>query len=384
MKKPLVRCGADRIGEYESLFYGRKLGLVTNPSGVLADLTSTADKFARDYNLCAFYAPEHGVRGDRQDGQAVSSYIDEATGVPVHSIYGERRIPSQEALKEIGMMVFDIQDVGSRYYTFLYSMTNCMIACARKGIPFVVLDRPNMISGLMPEGTPMEPECTSFIGMYDFPQRYALTCGELAMMANEAFHIGAELTVVSMEGWKRDMYWEDTGLAWINPSPNIASVDAAVLYNGTCMFEGTTLSEGRGTTRPFELIGAPWMNAREYGDALNSLSCPGVYFRPSSFTPMFGKHAGKLCHGVQVHVTDRTEVRPVELGVMMVLTARDVGGEDFAFTPPRHERGDFTIDLLFGSPLLRTPNIKASVACQVIKEGTLKYIPRWERSLLYK
>lgn len=381
--KTKVLCGADRIDEYKSLFRGKRLGLVTNPSGVLGDLTATADKLARDYRLAAMYAPEHGVRGDQQDGQTVGSYVDEDTGVPVHSIYGEKRMPASGDLAQVEMLVFDIQDIGSRYYTYLYSMTNCMRACAEKGIPFVVLDRPNLIGGLAPEGSVMEDACRSFIGMYDFPQRYSLTCGELARMVNECFGIGAQLEVVPLKGWTRGMYWEDTGLPWINPSPNIASRDAALLYNGTCLFEGTTLSEGRGTTRPFELIGAPWLRGRSFAEALEAQNCPGVRFRPTGFIPMFGKHTGQLCQGVQIHVTDPGMVRPVELGVKMVLTARELGGEHFIFTPPRHEEGEFTVDLLFGSPLLRRPGVTVQEACAAIRTGTDAYLPYWKKYGIY-
>ncbi len=378
--KSMVLCGADRIDEYEEIFHGRRLGLLTNPSGVLRDLTATADKLFRDYHLCALYAPEHGIRGDRQDGMSITSYEDEKTGIPVYSVYGDKRMPSQEDLEAIDMMVFDIQDVGSRYYTYLYSMTNAMIACRKKGIPFVVLDRPNMIGGMAVEGTVMEPDCTSFIGMYDFPQRYSLTIGELAWHINERFHIGAELLVVPLKGWRRSMYWEDTGLMWINPSPNLASPDGALLYNGTCLFEGTTLSEGRGTTRPFELIGAPWMSAHTFAETLEQQECPGVRFRPVSFIPMFGKYTGQLCHGVQVHVVDRYKVRPVELGIKMVLTAKKLGGENFAFTPPRHEKGEFTVDLMFGSSLLRKKDITIQEVCQAVREGTKSFLPWWEKS----
>lgn len=378
-----VLCGADRIEEYAALFRGRRLGLVTNPSGIRQDFTATADKLARDFRLTALYAPEHGVRGDQQDGQSVASYTDPATGVPVYSIYGENRAPRPEDLQDIDLMVFDIQDVGSRYYTYLYSMANCMQACARQGIPFVVLDRPNPTGGLAPEGTALQDDCRSFIGMYDIPQRYALTCGELARLLNERFGLGAALEVVPLAGWRREMLWRDTGLAWVNPSPNIATPDAALLYNGTCLFEGTNLSEGRGTTRPFELIGAPWLDARAFAEALEAQNCPGVRFRPASFTPMFHKHAGRLCHGVQVHVIEPRAVRPVALGAAMVLTVKELSGAHFAFTAPRHEVGDFTADLLFGSPLLRRPGVTMEDVRAAIRAGTEAYRPQWKQYRLY-
>lgn len=379
--KETVLCGADRIDEYRELFCGRRLGLVTNPSGVLRDFSSTADYLARNYCLTAMYAPEHGVRGDQQDGQTVDSYRDAKTGVWVYSIYGESRRPSKEALQGIDMMVYDIQDIGSRYYTYIYSMANCMKACKEQGIPFVVLDRPNPIGGLAPEGTHMEDSCRSFIGMYDFPQRYSLTCGELAFLINERYDIGVQLEIIPMKGWRRDMFWRDTGLPWINPSPNIATPDAALLYNGTCFFEGTTLSEGRGTTHPFELIGAPWLNAGRFASVLREWGCPGVQFRPVSFIPMFHKHAGKICHGVQVHVLQPEKVRPVELGICMVLTAREQSGSSFAFTAPRHEQGEYTVDLMFGSEELRKSD--AEKIRETIIKDTNHYKTYWKKYWRY-
>ena len=373
-----VLCGADRIHEYGSLFYGKRLGLITNPTGLRKDLSSTADYLAGGYSLKAMYAPEHGVRGDRQDGQDIQSYMDKNTGVQVFSIYGERRAPSDEMLDGIDLMIYDIQDVGSRYYTYIYSKANCMEACGRLGIPFVVLDRPNPISGLWPEGTHMEDHCRSFIGMYDFPQRYALTCGELARLINERFGIGVSLTVIPMKGWSRDMMWFQTGLTWVSPSPNMPTPEAALLYNGTGMFEGTTLSEGRGTTHPFEIIGAPWLDAGYFARALEERKCPGVRFRPVSFIPMFHKHAGILCHGVQVHVTDWFKVRPVELGVNMVLVAEEQSGRYFSFTPPKHEVGDYTMDLLFGSPGMRREGVSPEEIGQKIRRDTGDYVKYWK------
>lgn len=378
-----VLCGADRIEEYDFLFQGKRLGLITNPTGLRRDLSATADYLAGGYSLRAMYAPEHGIRGDRQDGQDIESYTDQKTGVKVFSIYGERRSPSKEMLEDIDLMVYDIQDVGSRYYTYLYSMANCMKACGRQGIPFVVLDRPNPITGLSPEGTHMEDSCRSFIGMYDFPQRYALTCGELARLINERFDTGVSLTVIPMKGWSREMTWAQTGLTWVSPSPNMPTPEAALLYNGTCMFEGTTLSEGRGTTHPFEMIGAPWLDAGAFARALEQRQCPGVRFRPVSFIPMFHKHGGKLCHGVQVHITDWSKVRPVELGVNMVLAAKEQSGGEFSFTPPRHEAGDYTIDLLLGSSIMRREGVSAEEIGRKIQKDTEDYMEYWKDYWIY-
>ncbi len=353
MKQPTVCCGADRIMEYKDLFQGRRIGLITNPSGVRCDFISTADYLSRHFNLAAMYAPEHGVRGNAQDGQSIGSYTDETTGVTVHSIYGENRRPSAESMEGIDLMVYDIQDIGSRFYTYIYSMANCMEESAKKGIPFVVLDRPNPIGGLSPEGSGLEDECRSFIGMYPIPQRYSLTCGEIANLFNKEYGMGAQLHIVPMGGWKRKMLWNDTGLPWINPSPNIVSPEGALLYNGTALFEGTNLSEGRGTTRPFEYIGAPWINPWRLADTMNAKRLPGVRFRPLYFTPMFHKHKDTLCGGVQIHVTEPEKVRPWAMGLHLLLAAKEQNETEFRFTAPRHEIGDFTVDLMYGSAKLR-------------------------------
>lgn len=382
MKKPTVRCGADRIPEYAELFRGKRIGLITNPSGIRSNFTSTADELFRYFTLAAMYAPEHGVRGDAQDGQTIGSYVDSATGVTVYSIYGEQRRPAPESLESIDLMVYDIQDIGSRFYTYVYSMANCMEECAKRGIPFVVLDRPNPIGGLYPEGSGLEDAHRSFIGQYPILQRYSLTCGELAGLFNAEYGLGVELHVVPLEGWRRDMHWGDTGLPWINPSPNIVSPEGALLYNGTALFEATNLSEGRGTTRPFEYIGAPWIDPQKLADTMNAKELPGVWFRPHCFTPMFHKHKDMLCGGVQIHVTEPAGVRPWAMGLQLLLAAKEQSGEHFRFTAPRHEVGDFTADLMFGSTRLRE-GASLSELLDVSARSTEEFLPLWRRYQLY-
>ena len=378
-----VLCGADRIMEYSKLFEGKRIGLITNPSGVLRDLTATADFLHRHFNLVAMYSPEHGVRGDAQAGAAIEAYVDVQTGVTVYTIYGEHRFPKPEILSGIDVMVYDIQDIGSRYYTYIYSMANCMQACAKLNIPFVVLDRPNPIGADCPEGTGMEDGCRSFIGQYPILQRYALTCGELARLFNGEYGFDADLTVVPMSGWKRSLLLSDTDLPMINPSPNIASVDAEILYNGTCLFEGSNLSEGRGTTRPFEYIGAPWLDADQFAAELNTMELPGVRFRPTCFTPAFHKHKDTLCAGVQVHVLDRTKVMPVELGVCMFLKAKELSGTRFEFVPPRHETGDYTIDLLIGSNMIRREGLEVQEVQAEMQRAKNEFLPIWTKYKFY-
>lgn len=381
--KQQILTGADRIDTYSDLFEGQRIGLITSPTGVLNDLSSTIDKFNDDYTLTALFSPEHGVRGDQQDGEHILSYVDAKTNVKVFSIYGNKRTPTLEELDEIDVLVYDIQDVGSRYYTFIYSMSNAMIVAKKKNIPFVVLDRPNPISGLYPEGSPMTEECVSFVGMYDIPQRYSLTPGELALMLNEKEQINSDLNVVPMKGWKRKYFLDDLELQWINPSPNIASFEAALCYNGTCLFEATNLSEGRGTTRPFEMIGAPWVNSEALAEELNRWALNGVYFRPISFVPQFHKHKGVLCHGVQVHVLDKHKFRPLETGLVMLNVVKKQGGEKFMFTSPRNEVGDFTIDLFYGSNEARKQFFLEKLL-ETIYVYSAAYEKQYERYWLYE
>ncbi|TWT13313.1 exo-beta-N-acetylmuramidase NamZ domain-containing protein [Planomicrobium sp. CPCC 101079] len=314
------------LDEQKELIEGKNVGLITNPTGVDKELNSIVDLLHNDpdVNLTALYGPEHGVRGDAQAGQYVDYYIDEVTGLPVYSLYGKTRKPTQEMLEGIDVLVFDIQDVGTRFYTYIYTMALAMEAAKEKGIPFIVLDRPNPLGGTKVEGPVLDPEFASFVGQYAIPLRHGMTVGELAKLFNTEFGIDAELTVVEMEGWKRDSYFEETGLEFVPPSPNMPTVDTALVYPGTALIEGTNLSEGRGTTKPFEFIGAPFVNSTELAAELNALELPGVTFRAASFTPMFSKHSGKLSHGIQVHVTDRKTYKPVETGLHIVKTLHDL------------------------------------------------------------
>ena len=378
-----IKTGADRIVEFHKVFQGKRIGLITSQSGVLSDLTSTIDKFTSCYNLKALFAPEHGIRGEQQDGMDINSYIDKRTGVPVYSIYGNKRSPVIEELENVDILVYDIQDVGSRYYTFIYSMANSMKVAKKKGIPFVILDRPNLISGLYPEGSPMMDKYRSFIGQYNIPQRYSLTAGELALMLNKTEKIDVELIVIPLEGWNRSLFFDDLDYHWINPSPNIASFEASLFYNGTCLFEGTTLSEGRGTTRPFEMIGAPWIDSEKFASILNSMDIPGICFREVSFVPQFHKFQGMLCHGVQLHIKDKYAIRPFSTGLKMLYVAKEIGKENFKFIPPKHEVGDFTIDLMFGSSLIRE-SFDLDNVMSVINFYTAEYKENYQEYWIYK
>ena len=332
-KKPKVELGVDRLMENPDILKGKRVGLITNPTGINAERTSIVDLFDQsdDFELTALYGPEHGVRGDAQAGSTVSSYIDEVTGLPVYSLYGATKKPTPDMLEDVDVLVFDIQDVGTRYYTYIYTMAYAMEAAAENGIPFVVLDRPNPQGGLRVDGPVLAPDYASFIGLYPIPLKHGMTVGELAQLFNSEYHIQADLEVVKMKGWKRSMMYEDTGLPFVMPSPNMPTTDTVNVYPATGLFEGTNLSEGRGTTKPFQLIGAPYIQAHEYAKELNDLDLPGVAFRAASFTPTFSKHAGKLTHGVEVYVTDPTRFESTKTGIAMIQTAHDLYPDDFAF-----------------------------------------------------
>nr|PZN10146.1 MAG: DUF1343 domain-containing protein [Caldicoprobacter oshimai] len=348
-----VKCGIDVLKEQANKIEGLKIGLITNYTAVDVNLRSTIDILNEVGKLRCLFSPEHGVRGDLQAGVHVLDYVDERTGIKVYSLYGQTKKPTAEMLKDVDVLIFDIQDVGVRYYTYLYTMAYAMEAASELDKKFMVLDRPNPIGGLQVEGNVLDTRFSSFVGMYPIPIRYGLTIGELALLINEEFGIGCDVEVIAMEGWKRDMYYDETGLLWINPSPNIPSLDAAVLYSGTCLFEGTNISEGRGTTRPFEIIGAPWLDPYKLADEMNEKGLSGVIFRPVHFVPYFSKHKNELCKGVQIHVTDRKRVNAVEVGIRLLYTIVKMSGENFKWVAPSGDSRHYFIDYLAGTDELR-------------------------------
>lgn len=322
--KQKVLCGADIIARDGFDFKG-KCGLITNQTGVLRDLTSTIDLLKGLCDLTALFAPEHGVRGDKQAGTDVASYVDDATNLPVYSLYCEDTTEAQKALSALDTVIFDIQDVGARFYTYQYTMTDTMIFCKNHGIKFIVLDRPNPLGGITAEGTILNREFSSFVGRFPTPTRSALTIGEFASMMNETENINCDLAVIKMEGWTRELYYDDTDLIFIQPSPNIPTVDTVFSYIGTCIFEGTNLSEGRGTTKPFEIIGAPWLDSKKIIEKLGNQN--GVILRECSFTPTFSDYKDTFCHGIQLHITDRSLFSPFEVGIRLSDTIRKTHDE---------------------------------------------------------
>ncbi|HSP15979.1 MAG TPA: DUF1343 domain-containing protein [Thermoanaerobaculia bacterium] len=355
-----VRTGLEVLLDDPRPIAGRRIGIVTNQSGVTSDLRHVVPLLhgGGDWTLTTLFAPEHGIWGEAQDMDHISDSIDPATGLHVYSLYGdseEKLTPARAMLQNVDALVIDVQDVGSRYYTFVYTMALCMRAAGSASVSVVVLDRPNPIDGVHLEGNIREEKYSSFVGMYPLPARHGMTAGELARYFNKVFSLGCDLTVVPMRGWKRAMWWDETGLPWVTPSPNMPTVATATVYPGMCLVEGTNLSEGRGTTHPFELFGAPWLEPFKLADELNGLDLPGVRFRPHYFMPSFQKHAGKVCAGVELHVRDRAVFEPFRTGLWCVKVARDQNPEKFDWRREAYEfvSDRLAIDLLAGSARYR-------------------------------
>ncbi|MEH7273349.1 exo-beta-N-acetylmuramidase NamZ family protein [Neobacillus vireti] len=334
-------------------FKGKRIGLVTNMTGVNHRLVPTIDLFHGhpDIQLSALFAPEHGIRGDAKEGEKLDSFIDPYTKVPVYSLYGASKKPSKEMLDGVDVIFFDLQDIGARYYTFIYTMAYVMEACSEHGKHFVVLDRPNPISGSLMEGNLVKKDVRSFVGLYPLPNRHGMTVGEIALLYKHEFGIHCDLTVIPMEGWERDMYYDQTGLFWVPPSPNTTGMDMSILYPGTCLVEGTNLSEGRGTTRPFEFIGSPYIDGYLLAKVFNEKSLPGVLARPISFIPTYQKHRDTVCEGVQLHVVDRHSLNSFKTGLTLIETIAEMYHNDFEFL--EHSNGKFFFDLLAGTKDLR-------------------------------
>jgi uncharacterized protein YbbC (DUF1343 family) len=334
------------------------VGLICNQASVNHAFHHAADLlFAHpEVNLTALFGPQHGIRGDVQDNMIETSHaVDQVTGLPIHSLYSETREPTRAMLENVDVLVFDMQDVGCRIYTFAYTMANCMHAAKQFGKKVVVCDRPNPITGQGVSGNVLEPEQASFVGQFPIPTRHGMTLGELARLFNGHFGIGCDLEVVPMEGWARGYWQDETDAPWVLPSPNIPTIDSATVFPGTVHFEGTQISEGRGTTKPFELVGAPYVQPEEYADALNELNLPGIFFRSCIFRPTFQKHGGVSCGGVQIHVLNRNEFEPVIAGVAMVKLAFDLYPNEFRWKEPPYEyvydRNPF--DVIAGTSSLR-------------------------------
>src|SRR5436190_8219873 len=367
-----VRLGSDVV-LCSNRLRGARVGVVCNHASIDRGFLHVIDRveMCEGLTLAAIFGPQHGFRSDVQDNMVETPHGDDARRrVPVYSLYSETREPTAEMLRGIDALIVDLQDIGARIYTYIYTMANCMRAAARHGVPVIICDRPNPIGGTAVEGARLQPGWESFVGQFPIPMRHGMTIGELAVLFNDAFSIAASLEVVRTEGWTRDMYAEVTGLPWVMPSPNMPTLDTAIAYPGTVLFEGTMLSEGRGTTRPFELVGAPWIDAERFAVEMNGAALGGVYFRPAGFEPTFQKHAKQPCGGCQIHVTDRGAFQPVITGVALIDMFRRLDPGRFAWRQPpyEYEHDKMPIDILAGSDVLRT-QIEARVPVEEIAAG---------------
>ena len=356
------------IADVPAVVRGKRVGLITNHTGVDSRGVSTIDLVfaSRDVKLVALFGPEHGIRGTAADGAKISSAVDRKTGLPIFSLYGDVRRPTPRMLANVEALLFDIQDIGARPYTYISTMGLAMRAAKEKGIPFVVLDRPNPIGGHIVEGSILDTAFRSFTGMYPIALRHGMTIGELARMFNDRFGIGAELIVVPMRGWKRTMWFDETGLPWVKPSPNIRRLETATHYPGTVFIEATNLSEGRGTDHPLEQAGAPWLRARAVADSMNAMRLPGVRFEATRFRSVRGtaKYGGVTIPAVRFVITDREAYRPVRTTLRFIELVRRVHPRDFRW----QERGA-GVDRLAGTDALR----------KAIGEGRLqRLLDGWE------
>lgn len=355
----------DRLGELWPLAPGANIGALLHGASTSSCLENTLDILERlaaenRFELTALFGPQHGFLGTTQDNMIEwSGYRHPRLGIPVYSLYGKHREPTPEMLEGLDALFVDLVDIGARYYTFIWTLLLSMKACERAGVHVIVADRPNPINGVTVEGEPQDPGYLSFVGLHPIPVRHGKTIGELARQFQAELFPACELTTLPMSGWRREMWFDETGLKFVAPSPNMPTLDTAIVYPGMCLLEGTNLSEGRGTTRVFELFGAPWIDADEFADELNALDLPGAKFRAAGFEPTFQKHAGEVCQGAFLHVLDRDVFLPYATGVEIIKTAQRMYPADFAWKPPpyEYEYERLAIEILTGGPVENTfPN----------------------------
>jgi uncharacterized protein YbbC (DUF1343 family) len=359
MTKTRIKLGVERLlDEKIDLLRGARVGLVCNQASVDHNFRHVADLFHQHpaINLTALFGPQHGIRGDVQDNMIETGHaVDRKTNLPIYSLYSETREPTEEMMRDVDIIVVDLQDVGTRIYTFVYTLANCMRAAKKSGKKVIACDRPNPIGGMMTAGTVLDPAFSSFVGQFPIASRHGMTLCELGQMFNQQFGIGCDLGSVPMTGWSRELWYDDTDGPWVLPSPNMPTLDSATVFPGAVHLEGTQMSEGRGTTRPFEFAGAPYIDAEDFANALGRLNLPGVYYRACGFVPTFQKHANNACGGVQIHVTDRENFEPVIAGIAIVKTAFDMYRDQFRWKDPPYEyeydRNPF--DLISGTSKIR-------------------------------
>lgn len=358
IQRQMLMSGIERLLKDTGILKGRRVGLIANATSVNRALVSSVDLLYNhpDINLTCIFGPQQGFWGETQDNMVEwQSGRYPKYDLPLHSLYGKNRKPTGEMLKDVDTLIFDVQDIGTRVYTYIWTMALAMGACAELGKEFIICDRPNPINGINVEGNVSLKDFASFVALYPLPMRHGMTAGEVAGYLNAEFKIGCNLTVSEMKGWKRRMWFDETGLPWIIPSANMPTLETAAVYPGTVLFEGTNISEGRGTTRPFELVGAPFVKGFDLAEALSGYELPGVVFRPCIFIPTFQKHAGKNCGGVQIHVTDRSHFKPFKTGLTLLKTIRDMYPDKFEWKEPPYEyvHDRPPIDVIFGCSWIR-------------------------------
>jgi uncharacterized protein YbbC (DUF1343 family) len=388
-----VKIGAEILIEKRlDLIKGKKIGIVTNHTGILPDGRHIVDVLneIEGVKIVALFGPEHGIRGEVPDGKSISHGVDAKTGIPVFSLYGEVKKPTEEMLKDIDVLIFDIQDVGARFYTYISTMSYCMEACAEMGKKFIVLDRPNPIRGVYVDGPILEPRFKSFVGLHPIPVAHGMTVGELAKMFNDEGWlknaVKADLTVVKMENYSRKMWFDQTGLPWVKPSPNMMTLKTAIVYTATCFIEGTNVSEGRGTQHPFEWIGAPWIDGEKLAKELNYYKLPGVKFEPISFTPtdiekvtVDPKYEGEKCGGVYLNVYDREKFEPVKVGVYILYALKKLYPDKFKWRTAGQDR-------LWGTDKVRLMIDEGKKPDEIIKtweDDVKKFLSIRQKYLLY-
>ncbi len=383
----MVRTGLEAVlGEHINELNGLRVGLLCNQASITRDNIHASDALlGNGVNLTALFSPEHGIRGEAAAGIHVQDSHDQRLGVPIFSLYGKNnRAPSNDSLNLIDVMLIDLQEVGARFYTYIWTMARVMIACGELGIPVWVLDRPNPISGLCQEGPILELEQASFVGMYSIPIRHGLSIGELAKLFIERLDISCELKVIPMQGWRREMFFDDCGCRWVNPSPSIISPETTLYYPGTCLFEGTNVSEGRGSLAPFQMIGAPWLKHTQLRDALECIELPGVSFGIGEFTA--AKYPDKLSMAIKIMATDRKAYKPVLTAVAILIEIQKLNPADFAFQSP-FDGGRRFFDLLAGTDKLRK-SIEAGIpALDIANEwesGIAQYAKALDGILIYQ
>ncbi len=342
------------LREQQNILRGRRVGLVTHAAAVTPDFTSSVDALRQArVRVTALFGPEHGFDGAGADAVAIDDARDARTGLPVYSLYGKTKEPTAAMLQEVDVLAFDMQDVGARFYTFISTLDYILRAAEKFGKPVIVLDRPNPLNGVQIEGPLVDAGLESFIGQLAVPIRHGMTPGELARFMARTRYRSVELHVVPLRGWKRRMWFDETGLPWLPLSPGMPRFETTLVYPGMCLLEGTNLSEGRGTALPFEVCGAPWLDGYALAQTLNQLHLPGVHFRAHAFTPTDSKHRGVKCGGVQIHVADRSALRPVYVGLQVLAACRAQNPERFEFLAASWEGAAPHLDLLAGEARVR-------------------------------